>query len=141
MTNSRRISIQSTKKPFRNISDEEVFPALSVLAEASGTFSIEEGNGHYIEISSEEGSYFVVTGFSGDDLVLIDNNKSVPVDCADYVQKYINGNECLEHNTVDDFEAVSNILKHFINTGEFCESESYVWINCNLKKHSKRFSF
>ena len=91
-----------------------------------------------IAISSEQGKYFLVLGFSGNkQYVLIDNRQPVPSK-SEFVLP-IDGNECLEHNTIIDLNDVVTMAEDFSNTGGFNDSDPYTWVDLN--SDTTRFSY
>jgi hypothetical protein len=117
---------------------QAVEEGIEKLRTITGMAEIFDESHNSITISSERGEYFLVQGFfKSKEYVLVDIRRPVP-DHVEFV-KPIDGNECLEHNTIIDLDAILTVVKACFETGEFNDSNPYSWVD--LYSDTSRFDY
>lgn len=126
--------------------EKEVAKAVKFLKSESGGVTLntcdESGTQvGYILIQGMAGKYFLVQSeHNNDQFLLVDTQKDVPKSPVDETLDIL-GNECLEHNTVNDLDAIMKSVKSFLKSGAFKDFDSYSWIEVNKGTNAHRFNY
>ena len=98
----------------------------------------------FVSIDGIDGDYYMVQAErDGEGWLLIDDSKEVAVFDPENrpTTMEIGVGECLEHNTLNDFDLAIKAVEAFLDAGKFVDVAPYVWIASDEKKHSERFRF
>ena len=96
----------------------------------------------YVTIDGIRGEYFMVQVDHRDkEWLIIDESKETVVYDEDTpaTTLEIGVGECLEHNTLNDFDHTIKMVEAFLDTGKMVDDAPYVWLA--LYDHLGRFNF
>ena len=118
----------------------DIDKAMKLLKSDSGTVTLQFNENETFSVHSHNGDYFLVeaNGKEGLTLLLTDKRISLPKK-ANLLPIY--GNECLEHNTITDFESVLNVMNVLIQNAKFTDLDPFEWVNVNIDSSKERFNY